>query len=67
MIEYSDNYSDTSGSIWKLKGDKIDTNANVCNANSSCFKYKSSLTGNVVADEANGEKKKKVKIVVIIK
>ena len=38
FIEYSDNYSDTLGSLWQFKRDEIDTNVNVCNANSSSFK-----------------------------
>ena len=29
LIEYSDNYSDTSGSLWSFKRDEIDNNANV--------------------------------------
>ena len=58
FIEYSDNYSDTSGSLWQFKRDEIVTNKNVCNSNSSSFKYKSSLIGDVAADGANGKKKK---------
>ena len=50
LIEYSDNYSDTSRSLWQFKRDEIATNANVYNANSSSFKYKSSLIGNLAAD-----------------
>ena len=61
LIEYSNNYSDTSGRLWQFKRDEIATNANVCNANSSSFKYKSSLIGSLVADGAHG-KKEKVKI-----
>ena len=56
LIEYSDNYSDTSRSLWQFKRDEIATNAYVCNANSSSFKCKSSLIGNLVADGANGKK-----------
>ena len=29
LIEYSKNYSDSSGSIWQFERDEIDTNANV--------------------------------------
>ena len=58
FIEYSNNYSDTSGSLWQFKRDEITTNANVCNANSSSFKYKTSLICDVEADGANGKKKK---------
>ena len=39
LIEYSDNYSDTSGSLWDFKRDEIDNNADVTNNNSSSFKY----------------------------
>ena len=66
MYNYNYNYSDTSGSLWQSKRDEIAANTNVCNANSSSFKYKSSLIGNLVADEANG-KKEKVKIIVPLK
>ena len=41
LIEYSDNYSDTSGSLWNFKRDEITNNANVTNdANTPSFKYK---------------------------
>ena len=42
-IEYSDNYSDTSGSLWQFKRDEIIGNINLMNNNSSSFKYKSKL------------------------
>ena len=54
LIEYSDNYSDTSGSLWDFKRDEIDNNANVTNDNASSFKYKASLIGNT---KTNGPKK----------
>ena len=41
LIEYSDNYSDTSGSLWQFKRDEIENNANVSVADSSSFKYQS--------------------------
>ena len=66
LIEYSDNYSDTSGSLWQFKRDEIIGNINLTNNNSSSFKYKSNLIGNTVADEAN-RKKEGVKIVVPLK
>ena len=47
LIEYSDNYSDTSGSLWQFKRDKQNMNngnpANVTTADSTSFKYKSSF------------------------
>ena len=44
LIEYSDNYSDTSGSLWDFKRDEIVDNADVTNDdNAPSFKYKVSL------------------------
>ena len=49
LIEYSDNYSDTSGSLWQFKRDEIEEDvdltldANHIPNNSSSFKYKSSF------------------------
>ena len=63
LIEYSDNYSDTSGSLWNFKRDEIEGNvdltvdANHIPNNSSSYKYKSSLITN-----RNG-----VKIAVLLK
>ena len=66
LIEYSDNYSFTSGSLWKFKRDEIIGNINLTNNNLSYFKYKSSLIGNNDADGEN-RKKKGVEIVVLLK
>ena len=65
LIEYSNNYSDTSGSLWNFKGDEITGNINLTNNNSSTFKYKSNLVGNTDADGAN--RKKRCKNSCIIK
>ena len=48
LLEYSDNYADSFGSLWKFKRDEQNiTAAGIPNAvttdNSSSFKYKSSL------------------------
>ena len=41
LIEYSDNYSDTSGSLWQFKRDEIINNADVTSDdNAPSFKYK---------------------------
>ena len=64
LIEYSDNYSDTSGSLWQFKRDEIINNADVTNDNNApSFKYKANLIGNT---ETNGTKKG-VKIAVPLK
>ena len=55
LIEYSDNYSDTSGSLWDFKRDEIVDNAEVTNHdNAAPFKYKANLIANT---ETNGTKK----------
>ena len=55
LIEYSDNYSDTSGSLWGFKRDEIVNNANVTNDdNAPSFKYKASI---IVNTENNRTKK----------
>ena len=47
VIEYSDNYSDTSGSLWEFKRDEVpvDNNANLSINNSRSFRYKAALVG----------------------
>ena len=46
LIEYSENYSDTSGSLWQFKGDEIEGDVdltvddNHIPNNLSSFKYK---------------------------
>ena len=55
LVEHSDNYSDTSGSLWDIKRDEIVNNANVTNDDDApLFKYKANLIGNT---ETNGTKK----------
>ena len=66
LIEYGDNYSDTSGSLWNFKRDEIIENINITNNTSSSFKYKSNLIGDTVADGAN-RKKENVKLAVPLK
>ena len=64
LIEYSDNYSDTSGSFWGFKRDEIVNNADVSNDdNAPSFKYKASIIGNT----GDNEIKNRVKIAVLLK
>ena len=64
LIGYSDNYSDTSGSLWNFKRDEITINVNVTNDdNATSFKYKSNLVGNTENDGT----KNGVKIAVPLK
>ena len=64
LTEYSDSYTDTSGSLWDFKRDEILNNANVTNDdNAPSFQYKASIIGNT---ETNGTKNG-VKIAVPLK
>ena len=56
LIEYSDNYSDTSGSLWDSKRDEKVNNADVTNDdNAHLFKYKANLIGNTETNETKKE------------
>ena len=60
LIEYSSNYSETTGSLWFYSKDEAtDFNADIANDNSfKSFKYKATLLGNTKAqpnpNHANG-------------
>ena len=66
LIEYSDNYSDTSGSLWQFKRDEIEGDVDLTADNSSSFKQKSNFIGDTDADESN-RKKEGVKIAIPLK
>ena len=66
LIEYSDNHSDTSGSLWQFKRDEVPiSNADLTIDNSQSFKYKAALLGKT-ADAVDGtiSSVKNAKIVV---
>ena len=63
LIEYSDNYSDTSGSLWNFKRDEIEGDVDLTVDNAPSFKYKANLIGNT---ENNG-RKNVVKIAIPLK
>ena len=65
LIEHSDNYSDTSGSLWQFKRDE-DAKFSINNYQS--FKYKAALLGKA-ADAVNNTNSsvKEAKIVVPLK
>ena len=71
LIEYSDNYADSSGSLYQFKRDEAPTNdgnlLNVALDNSTSFKYKVSILGK--ADDADGNDRslKNIKLVVPLK
>ena len=68
LIEYSDNYSDTSGSLWQFKRDEVPAgNADLTIDNSQSFKYKAGLVGKKDAVDGTNSSVKKAKIVVLLK
>ena len=66
LIEYSDNCSDTSGSLWQFKWDVIEGDNDLTADILSSFKYKLSFIGNTVADGVN-RKEEGVKTAVPLK
>ena len=51
VIEYSDNYSDSSGNIWSFKRDDVVNNADVTNDDKTpSFKYKANFIAKTNAD-----------------
>ena len=53
LFEYSDNYFDTSGTLWQFKRDKVSAgNDNLTIDNFQSFKYKAALVG-TTADAVN--------------
>ena len=69
LLGYSDNYANSSGSLWQFKRDELQigiANPEVGVDNSSYFKYKSSSLRESTVDGAN-RKFKDVKIVVPLK
>ena len=72
LIEYSDNYQDSSATLYQHKRDEPPEDnaiADLTANNSSSFKYKIKLLGNVteVAGDAAGVRKLNVKVVVPLK
>ena len=72
LIEYSDNYADSSGSLYQFRRDESPMkNArnplNVALDNSTSFKYKASLLGKADDDDGNDRSLKNTKIVMPLK
>ena len=69
LIEYSDNYSDTSESLWQFKREEVRANnADLTVDDSESFKYKAALVGKT-ADAVNNANSsvKNTKFVVRLK
>ena len=66
LMEYSDNYADSSGSLYQFKRDESPINdaensLNVTSDNSTSFKYKASLLGKATDADGNDRPLKKCK------
>ena len=72
LIEYSDNYADSFGSLYQFKRDESPTNddrnfSNVALDNSTSFKYKASILRKADDADRNDKSLKNTKIVVPLK
>ena len=69
LIEHSDNYSDTSGSLWEFKRDEVPANNNddLTINNSDPFKYKAALLEKTANHNDGTSSVKDAKIVVPLK
>ena len=69
MIEYSDTFSDTSGSVCQFKRDEVpNNNDNLTADNSQSFKYKAAFVGKTTnAVNNTNSSYKNTKIVVPLK
>ena len=72
LIKYSDNYADSSGSLYQFKRGEYPMNdaenlLNVALDNSSSFKYKESLLGKATDADGNDRSLKNTKIVTPLK
>ena len=57
LIEHSDNYSDTTGSLWQFRRNQIEGDADLTINNASSFKYKANLIGILLQMEQIEKKK----------
>ena len=72
LIEYSDNYADSSGSLYQFKRDESPVNDvgnpnNVALDNSTSYKYKASLLGKATDVDGNDRSLRNTKIIVPLK
>ena len=68
LIEYSDNHSDISGSLWQFKRGKVPVNNdNLRIDNSQSFTYKAALAGKTSDADGGNSFLKNTKIVVPLK
>ena len=72
LIEYSDNYADSSGSLYQFKGDEspmndVESPLSVALDNSESFKYKANLLGKATDAYGNDRSLKNTKIIVPLK
>ena len=72
LFEYSDNYADSSGSLYQFERDESPMNdaenhLNVALDNSTSFKFKANLLGEATDADGNDRSLKNKEIVVLLK
>ena len=68
LIEYRDNYSDISGSLWHFKRNEVPAdNADLTINDSRSFKYKAALVWKTTNDNNGKSSVEETKIVVTLK
>ena len=67
LIEYPDNYQDSSATLYQYKRDKPpDNNVNLTADNSTSFKYKVNLLGNIAAADPDNSREGRLNVKVVI-
>ena len=67
LIEYSDNYQDSSATLYQYKRDEPpDNNVNLTADNSTSFKYKVNLLGNIAAADPDNARVGKLNIKIVV-
>ena len=67
LIEYPDNYQDSSATLYQYKRDEPpDNNVNLTADNSTSFKYKVNLLGNIAAADPDNSREGRLNVKVVI-
>ena len=67
LIEYSDNYQDSSATLYQHKRDEPpDNNVNLTADNSTYFKYKVNLLGNIAAADPDNARVERLNVKIVV-
>ena len=67
LIEYSDNYQDSSAKLYQYKRDELlDNNVNLTADNSTSFKYKVNLLGNIAAVDPDNARVGRLNVKIVV-